>query len=187
MKIKSIVLIPVLLPLLFAGCKQTSAVDINYAKNYMVGFKEGQESLKDWKVFTDDYSYYVLLPPSWTSTDNNAGVFIMNDDDSAYVVLSSDSGSKDIDEALNRELSFAKANSNYVLLSDNKERYLGMNARTIIYTWTDPYNTQTRYCRSMGVATPEGPRVLTFYVLQKQLNSYTDKVELIFSHYLPLR
>jgi hypothetical protein len=109
-----------------------------YYRGYYTGFKEGQSHILDWKVFTNDSTYFILLPPDWSaSISASGGTFIESPTDSAYVTVGPIYQYKNINESVDACIDLIKTSeftSNFSLLSDKKVRHHGLTARVIEYT-----------------------------------------------------
>lgn len=160
-----------------------------YYRGYFTGFKEGQSHILDWKVFTDDSTYFILLPPDWSTSISSSGV-IESPTDSAYVTVGPVYDYKSINESVDARIDFIKNfefASNFSLLSDKKLRHHGLKARVVEYTWEDSLSaSRIRYCKSLTMMAGDGLHEVRFYVWQTHYSSYESIIGRILGSYHPL-
>ena len=162
-----------------------------YYRGYFTGFSEGQNHILDWKVFTDDYTYYILLPPEWSvSEGRSGGTFIESPKDSAYVTVGPDYQHKSINESVDAAIGFIKNSeftSNFSLISDKKIKHHGLKARVVEYTWEDSLSaSRIRYCKILTVMAGDGLHEARFYVWQEHYSSFESTIDRVLDSYHPL-
>jgi hypothetical protein len=161
-----------------------------YYRGYFAGFNEGQNNILDWKVFTDDNTYYVLLPPDWISSENVSTVYINSPKDSAYITVGVQSGYTSIDECVAHEINYMETQdfiSNFTIISDTETEHQGLKARIIEYTFDSSLNAiPERYCKSLTLMVNGEVSQISFYVQQKQYSSYEKMIDTILNSYHPL-
>ena len=162
-----------------------------YYRGYFNGFKEGQDRISDWKVFTDDQIYCVLLPPDWVVTkDQTLNYIISSPHDSAYVSLGIETHYSRIDECIDAEVIYmqdSEFHSNFKLLSDKKVIHHGFPARLIEYTWNSSLNQiPERYRKSLALNVGGDIHKISFFVNQNQIGDNINIIDMVFSTYHPL-
>ena len=161
-----------------------------YIRGYFAGFSEGQNHILDLKLFTDDYTYGILLPPDWSASEGLSGVVIESPKDSAYVTVGPEYHHKRINESVDAAIDFIKNSeftSNFTLISDEKIKHHGLKARVVEYTWEDSMSaSEMRYCKSLTMMAGDGVHKVSFYVWQKHYNSYESIIDPTLDSFHPL-
>jgi len=187
----------ILLQVIFTvGCSETYyKVNLDadyyegYIRGYLAGFDDGQSHINDLKVFTDDYSYAILLPPDW-SISGGPGIIISSPHDSAYIAISYDHEARSVDENVNAEIDFVKNfehSSDFTLISEESLTHHGFKARVVEYTWQDALIAgNIRYCKSISMMAGDGIHSVSFYVWQEHYDFYASIIDPTLDSFHPL-
>lgn len=193
-----IITIVLVLVCLITGCNQSfydyrlnSDFYEGYNRGYIAGFQEGQKYILDWKVFTDGYTYFILLPPDWSARDGLSGItFYESPKDSAYIAISLDNYDS-VDESISSHINFTKEDGTFLeLLSDNNTKHHGLEARVVEYTWQGklPLHTENvMYVKLLVVKAGNKLFDVYFCIYQSQLSSYEEIIDEILDSFIPLR
>lgn len=163
-----------------------------YIRGYFAGFSEGQNHILDLKLFTDDYTYGILLPPDWTvSRTLSDSTIISSSVGSASVAISGpDHYHKSINESVDAEIDFIKNSeftSNFTLISDEKIKHHGLKTRVVEYTFELSLSAgKMRYRKSLTMMAGDGVHNVSFNVWQKQYDSNETVIDPILDSFHPL-
>ena len=186
----TILLIVILFPSVILGCTDApSKTDLAYEKGYYQGFKEGQDSVGKWALYTDDYTYYILAPPEWTKDERaNGNVFIESPDrNDIYVALSVEEDSRNVYSSASEWLSdFQRWDwvKNASILSDNKTIHHGYTARIVEVTWEDDLSAaHERYEKVLYIAYDDETWEVAFLAPLQFRDEYQDIANFILTHF----
>ena len=186
----AILVIVILFSAVTFGCTNVpSKTDLAYGRGYYQGFKEGQDAVGKWALYTDDYTYYILAPPRWTKGENASGnVFIESPDrNDIYVALSVEEDNRNINSSSNEWLAdFQQWDwvKNASILSDNKTIHHGYAARIIEVTWEDDLSAaHERYEKVLYIAYDDETWQVAFLTPLQFRNEYQDIANFILAHF----
>lgn len=186
----AILLIVILFPAVTFGCTDApSKTDLGYGKGYYQGFKEGQDSVGKWTLYTDDCTYYILAPPGWTQDKRaNGNVFIESPDrNDVYVALSVEEDNRNINSSSKEWLAdFQRWDwvKNASIISDNKTTHHGYAARIIEVTWKDDLSAaRERYEKVLYIAYDDETWEVAFLAPLQFRDEYKEIADFILAHF----
>jgi|WetSurMetagenome_2_1015567.scaffolds.fasta_scaffold389882_1 hypothetical protein len=189
-KILPVIFTVIFLPVLTYGCTNTpSKIDLAYGLGYYQGFKDGQDSLGKWALYTDDYTYYILAPPGWTKNERaNGNVFIESSfRNDVYISVSFDQDNRNINNSSKEWLSYFQKwdwIKNTSILSDNKTTHQGYPARIIEVTWDDDLSAaRERYEKVLFIAYDDETWEVSFFSPLQFRDEYQATADFILAHF----